>query len=64
MKAPVLMVLLVMSLLSLGSAAVLLFDTKPSTAQSTKVTASEWPDFRWGEGAEAAVAPTQTPDER
>jgi hypothetical protein len=60
MKASVLIVLLVTSILSVGSAAVLLFDTAPTTGRSSRTTGVESPEFRWGEGTEASMAPPPT----
>lgn len=60
MKASVLIVLLVTSILSMGSAAVLLFDSTPTTGRSIRTPSSEPPEFRWGEGTEASMAPANT----
>jgi hypothetical protein len=64
MKAPVLIVLLVTSVLSIGSAAMLLFETHPKSAKSVKSPVDEPPEFRWGEGTEASVAPVKPQAER
>ena len=64
MKAPVLIALVAMSVISIGSAAVLLYDAKPAPVSPVKGTAGEQLEFRWGEGAEASLAPAKTLEER
>jgi hypothetical protein len=60
MKASVLIVLLVTSILSMGSAAVLLFDSTPTTSRSIRTPSTEPAEFWWGEGTEASTTPANT----
>ena len=55
MKAPVVIALAAMSMISIGSAAVLLFDAKPMPVKAGRSTGAETIEFRWGEGTEASV---------
>lgn len=64
MKASVLIVVAVLSAISMGSAAVLLLDAKPGHATRAKVRGVDHPEFRWGEGTEASVAPVKAEDQR
>ena len=64
MKASVLIAVLVLTVISMGSAAVLLLDAKPGHANAAKVVGVERPEFRWGEGTEASVKPVKTDDGR
>jgi CO dehydrogenase nickel-insertion accessory protein CooC1 len=64
MKASVLIAVLVLSVISMGSAAVLLLDAKPVQASAPKVVGVEHAEFRWGEGTEASMKPVKTDDGR
>lgn len=64
MKAHVVIALAAMSVISLGSAAVLLYDAKPAPAGSKRSAGAEQPAFRWGEGSEASITPTHALEDR
>jgi hypothetical protein len=64
MKASVLLVLLATSILSVGSAAVLLLDTQPGATRSVRTSGAEPPVFRWGEGTEASTTPVHEHTQR
>jgi uncharacterized protein YdbL (DUF1318 family) len=64
MKAPVLIALVAMSVISIGSAAVLLFEAKTAPARSHKGLVGEQLEFRWGEGTEASLGSAKPLEER
>lgn len=64
MKAPVLIVLLVTSIFSLGSAAMLLLETRPASTKAVRSPGVEYPQFRWGEGSEASQPLLKAEQER
>ena len=64
MKASVLIVMITLSVISIGSAAVLFLDGKPSHANGAKLSGAAPQEFRWGEGTEASMTPAETAGKR
>jgi hypothetical protein len=58
MKSSVLIAVLV-SLMSMGAAAMWMWEPTPRSPVSMKAVPAEALDIRWGEGTEASVAPAQ-----
>jgi hypothetical protein len=64
MRSSVFIALSLLSAASIGATAVLLLETTPVRASSARVAPPEPPEFRWGEGTEASLAPVKAPAEQ
>jgi hypothetical protein len=64
MRSSVFIALSLLSAASIGATAVLLLETTPVGTSSVRVMTPEPPEFRWGEGTEASLAPVKASAEQ